>query len=119
LDGIRYDKPSYPKEKIAGNWQWACFGDTSVNRCLIVSKTQKDTLPDVFGYMGNLSSKGIDSSDGMTVFGFGRSADTRPLLTGKNTFIVGFYERRITEKKDYRKIAKYISNLTNKNNQTH
>lgn len=115
LDGIRYDKPSYPKEKITGNWQWACFGDTSVNRCLLVSKTQKDTLPDVFGYMGNLSSKGIDSGDGMTVFGFGRSADTRPLLTGKNTFIVGFYERKIAGIKDYPKIAKHISNLTKKN----
>lgn len=57
-------------------------------RLLIIHKSF-DNDTDSFSYMGS-SADGICSDDGMIVFGFGRTADSKPFLYGSHIFYVGF-----------------------------
>jgi len=72
-----------------------------------------DTLEDVFAYLGN-SKEGVNSTDGMTVFGFGRDTNSKPKLTGKNSFIIGFFDKSITTAKSHKFIESHISRLIEK-----
>lgn len=107
------EMPLNGKTPANGNWQWAYFGDDSINRCLYVSMTDKDEFNDFFAYMGNLNSAGLDSPDGMNVFGFGRQA-AKPLMKGNNKFIVGFYEDSLTNNTVYQIFKSFIDNLNSK-----
>jgi hypothetical protein len=92
---ILSDKPDHIKgHRISGNWSWAAFGHKNVNIMLLLTHITFDNKTDSFSYMGN-SSEGLLSDDGMLVFGFGRTADTKPLLMGNHKFEIGF----ITQKK--------------------
>lgn len=59
-------------------------------------------------YLGN-SEAGIESKDGMTVFGFGRGEKTNPLLNGQHQFIIGFYPNEIKDKTDYETFSEFLN----------
>lgn len=109
-DGIRKDMPLNGGKAAIGNWQWVCFGDKNVNRCFFVSMTKKDNEMDYFGYMGNLKNAGLDSPDGMNVFGFGRSG-AKPMLKDKSIFIFGFFEENLENDNSDLNFKKYICKL--------
>ncbi|MBV6641901.1 MAG: hypothetical protein KI791_14350 [Cyclobacteriaceae bacterium] len=89
VDGLRYDTPVLKADSIArGRWNWAYFGDQSLDKAFMVIHLTPDIEEDNFSYMGN-TTDGILSPDGMVVFGFGRSGST-PLLKGENQFLIGF-----------------------------
>lgn len=109
--GPIYDQPDYFKGRtLTGLWQWVYFGVKSFDRTLYVIQTMKDELPDIFSYLGN-SSRGIQSTDGMVVFGFGRTDAAKPLMQSPRTFIFGFYEKTIKSKKQHRKLSRYIQRV--------
>lgn len=109
-EGIRRDKPINGGKAALGNWQWVCIGDENVNRCLFISMAKKDQVKDYFGYMGNLKNAGLNSPDGMTVFGFGRSGTT-PLLMDKNIFIFGLYEENLEKNNSFLNFKAFINQL--------
>jgi hypothetical protein len=58
-----------------------------------VAQEKPDEVVDSVSYLGN-SEQGLDSDDGMVVFGFGRE-EARPLLGEKgHRFVFGFLETR-------------------------
>jgi hypothetical protein len=91
---ILRDVPDHIKgQRVTGNWQWVMFGkDGLKSRLFIIHKTP-DNETDSFSYMGS-TGEGIRSSDGMTVFGFGRTADSKPVLSGNHKFVMGFGYRK-------------------------
>ncbi len=110
LDGIRFDRPVLKSDSIArGSWRWAYFGDKRLNRSLAVIQLTPDEEEDNFSYMGS-SSAGILSSDGMVVFGFGRSGSA-PALKGENKFFIAFTNHG---SKDPRAIHNQIKKLLKK-----
>jgi len=110
-DGIRTDCPSIYKNPQSGNWQWAFFGMRNVKISLFVAQKQKDDLPDYFSYMGNDPEKQNLSTDGMTVFGFGRGLKTSPELLGENHFFIGLFPIPLNNADNLNSFKTYISEL--------
>ena len=61
-------------DRLYGRWRWAYFGDRSTARVLYLVHEQDDTALDTFSHLGN-TKDGLDSPDGMVVFGFGRGKE--------------------------------------------
>jgi len=61
--------------------------------------------------MGN-TRQGLASPDGMTVFGFGRAREAKPLLAGAPAvFVCGFLERRVKDAGGHLRTARLIGQL--------
>lgn len=114
VDGISFEQPNIRNSPYNGKWQWAYFGDKSADRSFYVSMAENDTLTDFFAYMGNSNKEGLESADGMNVFGFGRSREVQPLMNVKNNFIFGFYEKKLDDEKGYNEFSNYIIKLNKK-----
>jgi hypothetical protein len=98
-------------ERVTGNFRWAYFGDRRSSRVLFVAQRDADEVTDSFGVMGN-SAEGLASPDGMTVFGFGRAREAKPLLQGApRTFYVGFYEGQIGSASGHAALARHLARL--------
>jgi len=111
LSGPHTDAPDYYKqEPKTGNFDWVYFSHIEKKNTLFIAQQQKDALPDTFSYLGN-SKAGVASSDGMTVMGFGRDAKTQPYLSGKTSFIIGFFEGAIKNSRNHLVIENHISKL--------
>lgn len=99
-------------DKLFEPWRWAYFGDKTVPRVMFVLHEQKDDLIDTFAHLGN-DATGLESSDGMVVFGFGRGAKgIEPLLSGKNSFRIGLLERAGDDMMAYQSISKQLNQYT-------
>ena len=99
-----------------GNFQWAYFNRKGVEDTFFIIQLKKDDKLDLMTYLGNTKKEGVQSKDGMTVFGFGRGKKTKALLTGPNTFIIGMYPKAINSPSDYRKLSKKLSKKIKKIN---
>ena len=67
----------------------------------------KNPTQGIIGYLGN-STDGIQSENGMTVFGFGRSPSTQPLLNGPARFTIGIYEKEISSEREHERFMTYL-----------
>ncbi|MEM8897333.1 MAG: hypothetical protein AAGC85_04480 [Bacteroidota bacterium] len=94
----------YKGDKLFDQISWAYVGHTLVDRVLLISQVEPDTLSDTFSYLGN-SKAGIASDDGMVVFGFGRAEGAKPLLTSHLRFRIQFVEKAIRTEEDHAEIA--------------
>ncbi len=90
-----------------GQIQWAYFTKKEVQNTFFVAQLTPDSHMDMMSYLGN-TEKGVDSPDGMTVFGFGRGKNTTPLLTGKNSFLIGWADYAVPDQEAHQKISHYI-----------
>jgi hypothetical protein len=111
VDGLRTDAPNIFKDPASGNWEWAFFGDTTVDLTLFVVKEEADELDDFFCYMGNNAENGNASADGMNVFGFGRSLKTEALMKGPNRFYIGFFQKEVSDSKTVRHLKHFIRQI--------
>lgn len=102
-------------ERNFGNWEWAYFGRTDRNQTLFIAQQNVDGVEDFFSYMGS-SREGIKAADGMVVFGFGRAVGSKPLLSGTNKYVFGFWNTEVTNTTKHQKLSKFI---TTKVNQLH
>jgi hypothetical protein len=85
------DRPT-AKDQIVQPIRWAYFGDDSQSRVLLALQRTEDTVVDNLWYLGD-SAAGIESKDGMLVFGFGREKGSKPLLRGAgHQFRIAFVE---------------------------
>ncbi len=109
LGGPRTEHNDYFKDdKIFANWLWSYFGDKRLKRILFVAMAKPDRHIDTFSYLGN-SEQGINSTDGMVVFGFGRRANAEPMLTETNNrFVFGFLHKRVRNESGHDSVAKDI-----------
>jgi hypothetical protein len=100
----------YKKNQLFGAWRWAYFGDKTQARVLFVAQKTPDDQPDTMSYLGNTVG-GIDSPDGMVVFGFGRNKEGRATMKTPNTFVIGFFEENVVAEKGYKRLTKRIGGL--------
>ncbi len=106
-NGLKTAQPDYFKgDEEYGNWQWAFIGNKNAKQTLFLVQKGKDINEDMFGFLGD-SSEGLNSKNGMVVFGFGRGKDATPLINKSNTFYFGFYHKSIDEK-SFPRLEKYI-----------
>ena len=93
--GLLQDLPDFYSGAIrTGNFDWAYFSAETSDQLFYVAQTSTDSIPDMMSYLGS-EGAGLESADGMTVFGFGRSDDSSPLLSGENNFLIGFLDKGI------------------------
>lgn len=71
---------------------------------------EKDKLLDIYGFLGNTEA-GLESKDGMSVFGFGRGKETNPLLDKPQKFLFGLYLNPVNDTKSYKAFSKHIEQL--------
>jgi hypothetical protein len=110
IDGYRTDAPPLNPDLLAhGNWQWAFFGHKEVDNTFFVIQIEADTITDNFSYMGT-SREGIESEDGMVVFGFGRHWGD-PLFQQPEKFFIGFYESEPLDKSSFSLLEKHIEQI--------
>ena len=96
-------------DKLFDHWRWAYFGDEQSPRVLYILHEQRDEALDTFAHLGNTKA-GLDSEDGMVVFGFGRGRKgIEPLLRGKNSFRIGLLEQTGHDTKGYEVIQRRFS----------
>ncbi len=96
-------------DKLFDQWQWAYFGDDQSPRVLFVLHEQADDALDTFAHLGN-SDQGLDSEDGMVVFGFGRGREgIEPLLRGVHSFRIGLLEHNGRDIAGYEAIRRRLS----------
>ncbi len=99
----------FKQDKLFDSWQWAYFGDKDVPRVMFIVHEQQDDAADTCSHLGN-SPAGVESPDGMVVFGFGRGPKgIEPLLSGENSFRIGLLERTGNDKNDYQSISKQLN----------
>lgn len=112
IEGYQTSTPDYfLEERAIGEWQWAYFGDQSVNRLLFVGMQQPDNHADLLGFLGN-TDEGLNSPDGMVVFGFGRQKGATPLMTTTdNTFYVGFLNQIVSSATDHAEVSQRIQQI--------
>lgn len=87
--------------------QWAYVGVKNLDVTFFMLHRTNTPQKGLVSYLGN-SVNGIDSKDGMTVFGFGRGEETNPLLRGKNKFVIGFYPKEIMGKTHHDEFANFL-----------
>jgi len=98
-------------KKIFENWSWAFFGREDTERTFFMAMETPDEELDAFAYLGN-TKEGVNSPNGMTVFGFGREDGAKPQMTKSgNRFIIGFYANNTNSKKQYKKLSKHIDKI--------
>ncbi|MEL6924497.1 MAG: hypothetical protein AAFO94_10660 [Bacteroidota bacterium] len=107
--GFRTDTPDYYKSgTLKGKWQWAYFGHQKNVQVLFVQQLVPDELEDLFGYLGNTEA-GVESPDGMVVFGLGRTDGAKPLFRKPLRFRVGFLDMPERNEVGHRSVAEQLS----------
>ena len=97
----------YKNTILADTFQWMYAGYEEVDRVLYMLQLQDDELTDIISYLGN-SQDGVNSRDGMTVFGFGRNVKPEPLLRGWQSFVIGFYPQKIADSSEHQKFSVFL-----------
>ena len=90
--------------------QWAYVGIKNLDVTFFMLHKTDAPKKGLVSYLGN-SEKGIESKDGMTVFGFGRGEDTNPLLSGQNRFIIGFYPKEVTNETEHKTLSEFLKTI--------
>lgn len=89
------------------NFQWMYVGTNRAKACLYMVQVQNDGQKDMISFLGN-SEAGLESKDGMAVFGFGRDEGAKPLISGPETFIIGIYNTLDQPEQTHTSIRKFI-----------
>lgn len=98
-------------ERATGHFRWAYFGHDHAPRVLFLARHEPDEALDSFGVMG-AAREGLQARDGMTVFGFGRGREAKPLLReAGRTFSIGFFEQTIASPAQHAALAAALQRL--------
>jgi hypothetical protein len=101
--------PDFWKGHITtGIFNWMYAGSLTCNRTFYMVQLTPDDKTDMVSFLGN-TKEGVESPDGMTVFGFGRDDKGNPLLSGNHQFVVGFYPEKVIQKRKHQAFSKYIT----------
>ncbi len=100
----------YKGDILWGHFHWIYAGNKTASGTFFLLHEEPDDLTDMISFLGNME-EGLDSADGMTVFGFGRDKDTSPLLLGPQRFVIGWYPEKITDPEDHQTLGSHLENL--------
>lgn len=109
-------KDYFKGDRYTAAWRWAYFGDTTTPRVMCIVHEQEDNAADTFSHLGN-TDKGLESPDGMVVFGFGRGPKgIDPLLSGLNSFRIGLLEQSGRTMMEYESISSRLNRFIRSSN---
>ncbi|MEL7161610.1 MAG: hypothetical protein AAFN92_12700, partial [Bacteroidota bacterium] len=94
-----------------GQYRYLFFGEDQSLTVFFMLQQTPDTHGDHVSYLGNEEIGAADSPDGMVVAGFGRAEGATPLLTGPNSFLIGFQRYTANEKIRLGKVRRNIERL--------
>lgn len=97
----------YKGSNLFDNVRWIYCGNQKSKNTFYMVQMMPDEKTDIIGFLGN-TADGINSPDGMTVFGFGRDKNGNPLLTGNQKFVVGLYPKKLIKSKNQRACHTYL-----------
>lgn len=92
---------------------WAYVGVKDLDMTFYMAHSTDTPQKGLISYLGN-SEAGVQSKDGMTVFGFGRGETTNPLLDRIETFVIGFYSKAIVDQAEHDRLSKFITTTLTK-----
>lgn len=104
----------YGGEAYKGQHRYLLFGEDSNPNSLFMLQKEADLHSDHVSYLGNEEVGARDSPDGMVVAGLGRGRGAAPLMTGKNTFLVGILPYRINRADELLRARARIERLANR-----
>ena len=108
LSGPHKDQYVYYQNKLLKHqMQWAYCGTEATDRVFFMLQLETDDKDDIISMLGD-SAKGLESADGVTVWGFGRNEKPEALLTSPQQFIIGFYPSKIDTKEEHEALAQYL-----------
>lgn len=114
IKGPQYDRfDHYNGSTHEGYYRWFYFNGPNSKQTFWIAHEQVDELPDHYSLLGN-TDVGIDAGNGMLIAGFGRKSPEVPLLTGLQSFYIGFYKKPVDRKGRHRAISKLIGRLIDK-----
>ena len=87
--------------------RWIYAGSSKAPGTFYMIQENQDVQMDMISYLGN-TEEGLDSPDGMSVFGFGRDKASTPLLSGSQSFVIGLYPEKIVDGQGHEKLATFI-----------
>lgn len=105
LEKLAYDY--YNGNIYRDTFRWMYTGHRNVNNTFYMIQCTEDESPDMASLLGN-SKNGLNSPDGMTVFGFGRGEGVKRYLKGRNKFIIGMYPKPIINSYDHHELSEFI-----------
>jgi hypothetical protein len=97
----------YKGEILRHRFRWMYAGSTYSAATFYMVQEQEDDFMDMVSFLGNTES-GLESPDGMTVFGFGRDEGARALLQDPQRFIIGLFPERIEDQNDHLRLVDFI-----------
>ncbi|MEO0733921.1 MAG: hypothetical protein AAFZ52_13875 [Bacteroidota bacterium] len=99
LDAPSYVINDHYQGKVQrGQFRYMFFGENQRPHIFFMLQLTPDTRGDHISYLGNKEIGAANSPDGMVVAGFGRAEGAKPLLTGTNSFLIGFQRYTANEK---------------------
>ena len=100
--------PDYYKGDILwGKFQWMYAGSEKAPGSFFMVQQSQDDHMDMISFLGNTEA-GVESPDGMCVFGFGREKNATPLLSSPQSFVIGLYPKRVSNQDVHEKLKIYI-----------
>ncbi|MGK7393710.1 MAG: hypothetical protein ACNS62_04020 [Candidatus Cyclobacteriaceae bacterium M3_2C_046] len=113
--GRQQKKPDHQQEQLYDHWKWAFFGDNEAKKVFYVAMEKNDKHLDTFSFLG-ASDRGLQSDDGMVVFGFGRDKDATPLMNRSGEkFYIGFFDKKVKNKGRFKKLKEHINRILDQN----
>jgi hypothetical protein len=100
----------YKGDVLWGSFRWIYTGSAHASGTFFMVQEQEDERMDMISFLGNTDA-GMDSPDGMCVFGFGREKEATPLLRGRQGFIIGLYPEAIQDAHGHKKLSRFINHL--------
>lgn len=92
--------------------QYMMFGRDDGEYSLFMYQDDPDTHTDHISYLGNEEIGAENSPDGMVVAGLGRAPGSQPLMTGRNTFLIGLLPYNLTDEKELIRARRRIERLS-------
>lgn len=97
----------YTGDIFRDSFQWIYTGHIEVDHTFYMIQCTDDDQPDMASMLGH-TENGLDSPDGMTVFGFGRGKDVTRYLKGRQIFIIGMYPKKINSATLHQELSEFI-----------
>ncbi|MEM6344997.1 MAG: VCBS repeat-containing protein [Bacteroidota bacterium] len=100
------DYDFYKGNLYQASFQWMYAGTKGKAGVFYMLQLETDDQLDLISMLGDTGEQ--SSKDGMTVWGFGRDADTNPLLSGPQQFIIGIFPKAILDSTQHQSFARYL-----------
>ena len=97
----------YKGDILWESFRWIYAWSEQAEGTFFMVQEENDSHMDLISFLGN-NENGLNSPDGMTVFGFGRDQEVNPLMKRKQRFIIGLYPQHIEDNTQHQNLQKFI-----------